>query len=272
MAEGGRSSGFPGQQLGNQLGQLRRQVGIQFLNRRRLLRGDGDHGFHGVAALPRQLAGAELVENAAQAEQVGPAVDLVAPGLLRRHVGGRADDHAQLRQPFVPLGRLGQAEIEDFHPAAGGGVQPDVGRLDVAVDQPVLVRRRQPPGDFPAQFQDLVHRQRSGFALLLLEVILQRHALEQLHGQERHAAVLADLVDGDDVVVLDLGGGAGLAQEAFAGDLALGHLRQHGLEGDGALQLRVLGQEDHPHAALAQQLQDAVGTEPADLVRGPWAG
>ena len=47
--------------------------------------------------------------------------------------------------------------------------------------------------------------------------VVQRLALEERHGQEGDAAVLADLIDGDDVVVLDGGRGPGLAQEALPG-------------------------------------------------------
>ena len=42
--------------------------------------------------------------------------------------------------------------------------------------------------------------------------------------------------------------------------------RQHRLQGDLAAELRVLGEEDHAHAAGAELLQDAVRPEPADLV------
>jgi hypothetical protein len=57
----------------------------------------------------------------------------------------------------------------------------------------------------------------------------------------------------------------GFTQEALAGILGAGQLRQHHLEGDLATQLGILGQKDRPHAALTQHLEDAKHTEPAKL-------
>ena len=57
----------------------------------------------------------------------------------------------------------------------------------------------------------------SGSSAFAAEALVERLALEELHGQEGHAAVLAHLVDGDDVVVLDGRRRLRLAQEALAG-------------------------------------------------------
>ena len=76
----------------------------------------------------------------------------------------------------------------------------------------------------------------SGSSALALEPVVERLALEELHGQERDAAILADLVDGDDVIVLDWRGRlrprAGSARRPTASG---GQRRQHRLEGDEAL-------------------------------------
>ena len=109
-------------------------------------------------------------------------------------------------------GGSGQAEVEDLH-AVRLRLQPDVGRLDVAVDQPALVGRRQSPRHLPADAEHLGQRELA----LALQSRVERLAFEELHGQEGHAAILADLVDGDDVVVLDRRRGSGLAQEALPG-------------------------------------------------------
>ena len=70
-------------------------------------------------------------------------VDLAAAGLLGRHVGCCAHDHARLGQEHPSLGfrprisqvalnELRQSEVEDLHPTVGR--HDDVGGLDVAVD------------------------------------------------------------------------------------------------------------------------------------------
>ena len=71
----------------------------------------------------------------------------------------------------------------------------------------------------------------------------------------------ADVVDGDDVRVVEVGDGAGLGQVGFGvvgpGDqMGVRHLDRHG-----ALQLVVVGQVDEAEAALAQQPLDAVAAD-----------
>ena len=124
------------------------------------------------------------------------------------------------------------------------------------------VGRRQALGRLPADPHHLGHRQHA----VALEPLVQRLSLEKGHGNEGHAAVLAHLQDGHDVIVLDGGGGFGLAQEALTGGFTGGQARQHGLDGQLALELRVLGLEHHAHAAGAEHLEDTKTAEPADLV------
>ena len=142
--------------------------------------------------------------------------------------------------------------------------EPQVRRLDVAVDQPAAWAAASPRGHLPADARAPRPRSRRRSAP---EPVVERLAVEELHGQERDAVVLADLVDGDDVVVLEGGGGAGLAQEARRGR-PRGRPRSGRMtfSATGRLELRVLGLEDDAHAALAEQLEDPVLAQPADLV------
>src|SRR5205085_12313797 len=66
---------------------------------------------------------------------------------------------------------------------------------------------------------------------------------------------LAGLVDGDDAGVLELGGAAGLAQEAVDLLLARQAARAQDLDGDGAVEFGVAGAEDRAEGADAQLLQ-----------------
>jgi hypothetical protein len=67
------------------------------------------------------------------------------------------------------------------------------------VDQATAVCRRQPGGNLATDSHHLGGRQ----ATLALQPGVERFAHQQRHGQEGDASVLAHLVDGDDVVVLD---------------------------------------------------------------------
>src|SRR5581483_4827399 len=69
----------------------------------------------GNIPLERLLAREELVEDCSQTENVGALVELASLGLLRRHVGWRANDHACLRERSVT--ELRNTEVENFdHP------------------------------------------------------------------------------------------------------------------------------------------------------------
>ncbi len=79
--------------------------------------------------------------------------------------------------------------------------------------------------------------------------------------------VLAHLINGDDMVVLQSGRGPRLAQEALPGGGAGGQGRMHHLQGHAALQLRIFGVEHDAHAAVTEHAQDAIRPQPADLIR-----
>src|ERR1017187_7402841 len=95
--------------------------------------------------------------------------------------------------------------------------------------------------------------------------MLQRSSVQELHGDEGAAVLLADLIYRADVWVIQGGSGAGLAPEAIQGLRMPGEFAGQELESDKSLEPRVLGLVDHAHAAVAQLLHDAVmGNGPPD--------
>ena len=122
----------------------------------------------------------------------------------------------------------------------------------------------QSPGDLPCDPQGLGHGQPS----LALEPLIEALAPQSLHHQVGPAPMFADLVDGDDMVVLQRGGHLRLAQEPNphhrAGPLGLEHLQRHLAPQD-----RVFRLEHQAHPPGTEQAQDAVPGEPAPLVRTP---
>ena len=163
-------------------------------------------------------------------------------------------------------GRADEAEVEQLDPPAGR-LEPHVPGLDVAVDQAMLVRRGQALCGLAADAQDLGQRQPG----LLGNAVLQRLATQQRHGEERHAAFLADLVDRHDVVVLKGGRCPRLAEEAHQVVRVKRQLRAHRLERDLAAELHVLGAEDDPHTPGPKDIKHPVRPEPAELSRIPRA-
>ena len=72
---------------------------------------------------------------------------------------------------------LRQSEVQDLGVAALG--DEDVGRLDVAMDDAFGMRRIQRVGDLDRQRQ-----QRLSLHRLPGDAVLQRHAIEEFHGDE----------------------------------------------------------------------------------------
>ena len=101
-----------------------------------------------------------------------------------------------------------------------------------------------------------------------VEPLGQRHSLQVFHGQERDTVFLPDLVDGDDVVVLDRGGRPSLAREPLRDSRGIRDLRPDDFQGDGSGEKTVFGQEDKAHATFAQEPENAVVGQPAELSGG----
>ena len=104
--------------------------------------------------------------------------------------------------------QLRDAEVEDLDPPVARDEQ--VVGLHVAVDDALVVRGGEPLGDLPRVVDRLARRQRAA-----VQTAAQRLALEQLGDDVRRAGVPADVVDGQDVRVIELPGGARLLLEAL---------------------------------------------------------
>ena len=103
--------------------------------------------------------------------------------------------------------------------------------------------------------------------------LLQRGALQILHGDEGAAVLLADVMNGADVGMIQRGRGSSLALEpAQRLPVASQFVRQE-LQRDEAMEPGVLRFVDHAHAAAAELLDDAVvGEGLADQGIGAPAG
>ena len=104
--------------------------------------------------LERRAAGQHLVEHDAEREDVAAVIDPDPARLFGRHVRGGAQNDAGIRAGAMNGGRrrlaadrldqLCEAEVDDLGVALLG--HHDVGRLQVAVDDALLVRARETLG------------------------------------------------------------------------------------------------------------------------------
>src|SRR4029453_13649694 len=111
------------------------------------------------------------------------------------HVGRRAEDGARRGQLRVAAER-GDAEVGQLGPPVGQ--DHDVARLDVAVDE--------------AAAPDVGGRG-GGQGALLAHDVGQGPCLDQLHDDVGAAFVADHVVEGDDAMVAEPGGGPGLAHD-----------------------------------------------------------
>ena len=161
----------------------------------------------------------------------------------------------------IGLGRLRDPEIGQVGVVLAADLaQEDVGGLDVAVDEPGgLVDGIECSGQLLADGDGALRRQAPGG----VEDLAQVGAVDPLHDQVEAAVLVADVIDGDDVGVVDGGRELRLAQEAFTvfglgGDLVLDHLQR-----DVAVERPLARLVDDTHASGARDLDDL---EVAELV------
>ena len=229
-----------------------------FWQRCRIAAPDGVRDHQHVVTLEGRLTHQHFVEHDPQRPDVGPVIDLLAARLFRRHVGHRADRRAGLRHALGPR-QLGQPEVEDLHHAARGDEQ--IGGLDVPMHDAGAVRLSQPLADLRGDVDGLVQRQRPPLDPLLqcLALVVRHHEVELAVGG------LVDLGNGADVGMVQRRGRLGFLEEPLLGRLVAGQARREELDGDLALQARVLSRINDPHAAVAELGSDRIRAE-----RGTW--
>ncbi|MFO0631836.1 MAG: hypothetical protein U0168_03200 [Nannocystaceae bacterium] len=164
---------------------------------------------------------------------------------------------ARRRTGFLDQGR--EAEVGHAHLLGAIVVQRrdhDVVGLEVAVQQPGPVRRREPA---PGRAQHLQHRHTA--AAVRREPRAQGAAVDEFHRQPHLLADHAGVVDRHDVGVVEPRQRPGLARESTARLTTTGDVRAQQLDRDLAIELGIVGQHDLTHAAATQPLQQAIAPQ-----------
>ena len=141
----------------------------------------GQDGRNAVAN-ERRPAGDALEEHASEREDVRARIDApIAARLLRRHVRRRSDRDAHSRQGRLDLDAR-DAEVEQLHKGRNAAHEPQVCRLDVAVDYSARVRNAERFRHAPRERYAVRERQP-----LARQPLVEIFALEPLHRNPRHA-------------------------------------------------------------------------------------
>ena len=203
-----------------------------------------------IVAIERQLAGEHLIHDDAERINVAPAVYRQTTRLLRRNIMHRTNrfvfhiGHFRLK---VRNAKIRNLDDPVFH-------YEDVLRLDVPVDNALAVRVAERPCDLQGKIYRLRRVQRA----MLLEILLERDAVDQLHDNVFHVIGAAHIVYSDDVRMAQLGDRLRFRLEAAAELLVFRKLRPHDLHRHIAVETVAHRFIYNRHAAAANELYELI--------------
>ncbi len=210
-----------------------------------------EDGVGGVAG-EGKFAAEHLVEDDAAGPEIGAVVDLLAENLLGRHVADGAYDDAGFGERLGDVWPLGQAEVDDLDLVAGADHQ--VGRLDVAMDDAVLVGVMQAGEQLGGEVGGSGEIERAA-----VDSVGQGFAVVVAHDEDDLAVgELFDVMDAADVGVVEDRGGARLLKQTVLLRRVGEHGRSEGLERDEAMEKEVFGLVDDARGTAAEVLEDLV--------------
>ena len=221
--------------------------------------GDLVHQFSYVICPEGTPPGQQLVEDDPQAENVASPINAMAfpPSLLRAHIRRSAASACPLAHILLSQG---QPEIGNERLAAA--IQQDIGRLDVPMDKPSLMGIVQGFGNGHYQFHGLGKPQTG-----LFDLGSQTGSVDELANDiDRKLLRGANVVHRDDVRVVEIGDRAGFGQVRLGVLRAKNERGMRHLDGDGPVQLLVVGQIDQSETALAQEPFHPVAADPFRLL------
>ena len=132
------------------------------------------------------------------------------------------------------------------------GGEKDIGWFEIAMHDTAGMQRRERRQDAQTNRHGLRDGERT-----LAHQIGQRSTLQEFHGDEQLAAILANFINLADVGMVDARGGARFAPEALARRLVVGK-RRHRFQGNRALEPIVAGLVHDAHPAFAEFACDGV--------------
>ena len=216
-----------------------------------------------------QPSGQHLERDDAERVQIDARVlHHVAANLLRRHVRRRADDRPGDGDAILSTDEARQAEVAQLdHVAAPRRMHQDhVARAEIAMHDPFGVG-----GDErAAELDEDAHHARPGHRRALADRLGERRANEPLHDEvaQVERGVLAEVEDGDDILVMQLAGDARRAQKTLRLVDVGGELGTQHLERDELTENLVTRAEHQRGAAGAEPLLDEIAARDGERPGG----
>ena len=209
-------------------------------------------------------ANEEEIERAAEGVDVAATVGLVAvAGLLWREIIGRSEHllvmFARQRSRLVAVGQ-GQPHVEDLHRPPL--VEHEVGRLDVTVDEPLIVGVLEPRGCLAEIFGHLADIERP----LPLHLRVKIRAVDVLEHDEVDCPRRLEVERPGDIGMIEAGRRLRFPFEAGQIGTLLHPLHRQDLDGHLVVEGGMFRQVDAAHAAGAEEPQQLVFAEDEALV------
>ena len=134
--------------------------------------------------------------------------------------------------------------------------EKDIFRLQVAMNDAALVRRRQPVSDLGPDLDRLAHRKRAP-----VQGFTKRLAFQHLHHQVRSAVLHTDVMNGQNIgMVQGRDAARFLLEAAHPAGIGSDSLRED-FDGDGAVQAAIASAIYLAHSALPNGREDLIRTE-----------
>ena len=154
---------------------------------------------------------------------------------------GRSGFLLQLRQTKVQQLRAGLGE----HDVAG---------LQIAMRDAFAVSLVQRVGNLDGVLQHLLHRQRT-----FLQPLRERLAFEIFHHQKINSVLMADVVEGADVRMIQAGDRFCFALESLAQFGTISKMRRQNFDGDDSIEAGIAGFVNFAHSARTDSGEDFIG-------------
>ncbi len=215
-----------------------------------------------------ERAGGHLVKYGAEGEKVGAAIEFLAQRLLGRHVGDRAERGAWAGEVLlIQRPAVASSRTVSVRPAIGVSLASPKSRI-LAWPRLVmkmlagLMSRCTMPSAWAASSASAISmasdRRARGLDRAPGDAVLERHAVQEFHGDEGMAFVFADVVDSADVGMIQSRGRLRFALETGEGLRVAGNVIGQEFQSDETVQAGVFGLVDHTHAAAAELFDNAV--------------